>query len=72
MLFGGEPLLNWPMIEAYLPWLNERYPQRGYDRFLFTNALLLDAKRASFLVDQGVTLYVSLDGDYDVYRAFAR
>ena len=64
MLFGGEPLLNWDLIQAYLPWVSENYPHEKFRLFLFTNGLLLNNAILETLARFNVLVFISLDGDY--------
>lgn len=65
--FGGEPLLNYPVIQ----WATEYAIAKGKEhgkRMKFgmtTNALLLDREKAEFLSRRGFTLTVSIDGPKD-------
>ncbi len=67
MLFGGEPLLNWALVESYVPWVRSNFRQH-YDLYLFTNGLALTEEKIRFLVANHVQLFVSLDGDYRQHR----
>ena len=41
MFYGGEPLMNWPVMLHGLKYLSEKYPQASVDKVLITNATLL-------------------------------
>ncbi|HLP58503.1 MAG TPA: radical SAM peptide maturase [Candidatus Deferrimicrobium sp.] len=63
--YGGEPLLNFPLIEEIVHYL-ENSPMR-HNRFSFsmtTNALLIN-KYMDFLAEHNFNLLISLDGDED-------
>jgi MoaA/NifB/PqqE/SkfB family radical SAM enzyme len=66
VLFGGEPLLNWQLIEDYVPWVTGT--RRGLALSLFTNALAATRSRLDFILDHGGTVYVSLDGGFEHHR----
>jgi uncharacterized protein len=59
--YGGEPLLNFPVIEAVVDYVRNR----GFRNVTFsvsTNGLLLNDTIADFLVENEVSVAVSLDG----------
>lgn len=69
---GGEPLLDFPLLRRAVLHLRSRAP--GIHLAVFTNGTLLDAPKASFLLDRGVRVVVSLDGrpeTNDAERRFA-
>jgi len=65
--FGGEPLLNYPVVRDATEYAVER--ARASDkkiRFgMTTNGLLLDEEKAEYLGSRGFTLTVSIDGPKD-------
>lgn len=59
-MHGGEPLLNWPLVEAIV-----NYAKPFRDRVnlsIQTNATLLTEERVKFLKDNEVSIGVSIDG----------
>jgi len=68
--FGGEPLLNWPLIDGVTGFL------RGYchpirpSLGMTTSAVLMTEERAKYLTDHGYSFIVSLDGPKDIHDAF--
>jgi len=59
--YGGEPLLNYPLIEAVISHVRSR----GVQNVTFsvsTNGLLLDDRISDYLVENDVSIAVSLDG----------
>jgi sulfatase maturation enzyme AslB (radical SAM superfamily) len=69
IFFGGEPLVNWPLIEKYLPWFRDLGAPDNIQHLLTTNGLALSRERIDFLVEHRVKpISLSLDGDYSVYR----
>lgn len=61
---GGEPLLNWPVVE-YIVKEARRMNRRRKKRLLIslvTNLTLMDDKKLDFLLDNEVSLCTSLDG----------
>lgn len=69
--FGGEPLLNWPVVVDTILYARERAHRLGgqVQFTLTTNALELSRERAGFLEEHGVNLVVSLDGRPEVHDA---
>jgi MoaA/NifB/PqqE/SkfB family radical SAM enzyme len=68
MLFGGEPLCNWPVCEAYITHLHERARLLPFQVMLFTNGLDLRAERSAFCHEHDVHLVISLNGPYRTHR----
>ncbi len=67
--FGGEPLLNFPVIESTVNYGLRRASECGktiaFD--LTTNATLLDDKKIRFLNDNRILVTVSIDGPREVH-----
>ena len=66
--FGGEPLLNFPLIRDVVQYARERGAACGkeFSFTITTNASLLDDEKIAFLKDQQIEPFVSLDGPRDV------
>ena len=62
--FGGEPLLNMPMIKAATNYVRRREKETGktFHLTLTTNGMLLNEENARYLTDNGFDLVLSLDG----------
>jgi uncharacterized protein len=61
--YGGEPLLNFTLIEEIVQWIKERTtPQLSFRFHITTNGLLLN-RYIAFLVKNDFTTSISLDGD---------
>ncbi len=77
-LFGGEPLLNVPLIEEILVHLRDRAAQLDLDISnvlvqIATNGMLLNSRNVAILEEHGVYLNVSIDGpNHDVHRINAK
>lgn len=74
-LYGGEPLLNWEVLTHVVERIDAWAAREGKDlsKYLITNGTLLNEERVGFLVDHGVTVQVSVDGDrrtHDRFRTF--
>lgn len=69
--FGGEPLLNFPVLKQLVAYGRERAKEVGKSiKFtVTTNALLLDAEVAGFLHEQDMAVVLSIDGRPQVHDA---
>jgi uncharacterized protein len=63
-LFGGEPLLNWPVVRDVVNWVRSR--DQLCPIYLTTNGSRLTQARLGFLDAHGVTTFISLNGVKDV------
>lgn len=59
---GGEPLLDYPLVCRAVDYLRDAAGGR-LPVHLFTNGTLLDRRRLEFLLDRGVDLVLSEDGE---------
>jgi uncharacterized protein len=66
-LFGGEPLLRWPVVEQAIVYIRRELRRQDVEIVLYTNALLLDAAKLDLLIANRVVLQISLDGPADVH-----
>ncbi len=60
--YGGEPLMNVPLIEKIINYVNSLNLNRSIKYSMTSNCLLLD-KYEEFLVDNKIHLLISLDGN---------
>jgi uncharacterized protein len=69
--YGGEPLLNFPVMRETVAYCGEIARARGvrFSFLLATNGLLLSPEVAAWLRDSGVNVALSLDGDQPVQDA---
>ena len=67
-LFGGEPLLNWPLVVDVVEQVEARAP--GTQLQICTNGQLLDETRAAYAVAHDICLSISLDGPQEVHDAW--
>ncbi len=67
--FGGEPLLNWPVVVALTEYCESRAAQTGKDIRLTitTNAVLLDSAKTDFINQHFKNCVLSIDGRPDVH-----
>lgn len=63
--YGGEPLLNFPLIQQVVAYVKEKLPSSVQIGFSMTsNGILLD-KYMQFLAENNFLLMISLDGDFE-------
>lgn len=69
--FGGEPLLNFKVLQELVDYGRKRACEAGKEfKFtLTTNAILLDEKATQYLNEQGIFVVLSLDGRREVHDA---
>ncbi|MTI80663.1 MAG: thioether cross-link-forming SCIFF peptide maturase [Firmicutes bacterium] len=67
--FGGEPLLNFSVVKELVRYGREKATSIGKKiKFtLTTNALLLDEKTEQYLIDNNISVVLSLDGRKEVH-----
>jgi uncharacterized protein len=70
--FGGEPLLNWPVVTAVVDYATERARacHKEVSFTLTTNAVLLDTTKSRYLIEKGINVVLSLDGRKEVHDRF--
>lgn len=68
-LFGGEPLMNWPVVEHVINYVRRREKETGKNikLTLTTNGTLLNDENIKFLNDNRVMLVLSLDGKKETH-----
>ncbi|SDF33627.1 uncharacterized protein SAMN04488542_10957 [Fontibacillus panacisegetis] len=70
-LFGGEPLLNFDLFKAIISYCRSREEQTG-KTFSFTtttNGTLLTKEIEEYLVNNKVTVQISVDGDQNTHNS---
>ena len=67
--FGGEPLMNWPVVEHVINYVRRREQETGKNIKLTitTNGTLLNDENIKFLNDNRVMLVLSLDGKKETH-----
>ncbi len=67
--FGGEPLVNMPVVRHVTAYVRRREKETGkiFKLTLTTNGLLLNDENIKFLNDNNVSLVLSLDGRKEVH-----
>jgi len=72
--YGGEPLINWPVIKRAIEYIRALPRGHEYHINMTTNGTLLEPRIVDFLARKQVALLVSLDGPrayHDRYRRMA-
>ncbi len=66
--FGGEPLLNFPLIERTVEYARKRGEEtgKGFSFSITTNAILLDRARIAFFRKHDFAVLVSFDGPPEI------
>ena len=69
-LIGGEPLLEFPLIQELTKYTCEKYPQDNYIFFAITNGTLLTAEMKAWFQERKdkFVLGLSLDGTPDTHN----
>lgn len=67
--FGGEPLMNWPLVKELVRYCEEEGPKHGKDIRLTitTNAVLLDDEKIDFINEHFKNVVLSIDGRKEVH-----
>ncbi|HJN46977.1 MAG: quinohemoprotein amine dehydrogenase maturation protein [Acidobacteria bacterium] len=70
--FGGETLLNFPVLSRVVPYAREEAAARGkrVEFNLTTNATLLSSEMIDFLVEHDIAVTVSIDGPREMQDRF--
>lgn len=66
---GGEPLLNWPVVKLIVEYAHLKNKAAGKTLHfgLISNFSLLDAQKADWLIERGVSFCTSLDGPAELH-----
>lgn len=67
--FGGEPLINFPVLKAITLYAKEQFYRQGIEleTVVVTNASLINEKMADFFHRNDVWVNVSIDGPQDIH-----
>jgi uncharacterized protein len=71
--YGGEPLLNFPLIKKTVDYARKRFEGWDLSFNLTTNLTNMNSDILGYLIDQNIRLSISLDGDkhnHDAKRVF--
>jgi len=72
--YGGEPLLNIQLIKKVVSYVNANYKQKNIRYNLTTNGTLLNDENSAFLIENGFSISVSIDGPqaiHDKHRVYS-
>jgi uncharacterized protein len=70
--YGGEPLLNYPVIKSTIQYVSQKAKEHGLVEVEFhitTNGTLLNDDIISFLRDHNINVLISLDGPQEIHNA---
>jgi uncharacterized protein len=70
--WGGEPLLELPLMRGAVEHIAREYPHRAATYQLTTNGTLFTEAAVRFLIDHDVTVMVSLDGPAIIQNRYRR
>ncbi len=65
VLYGGEPLINWPVLEAAVHKMKKTFGES--DIKVVTNGTLLNNERAVFFAKNDVFTIISIDGPKEIH-----
>ncbi|WP_196594517.1 thioether cross-link-forming SCIFF peptide maturase [Pectinatus sottacetonis] len=67
--FGGEPLINMPVVKHVTAYVRKREKETGklFNLTLTTNGMLLNDENIAFLNDNNISVVISLDGRKEVH-----
>ena len=66
--FGGEPLLEYENMVAFIEWLETTIP-KPFDYGITTNGTLIDEEKAQYLASKHFGMLFSIDGDREAMLA---
>jgi uncharacterized protein len=74
VFFGGEPLLNFPMIQRVFSYCTRRrrFDEKSMVFTISSNATLLDENMMRYLAENDIGILFSIDGDKAVHDRFRR
>lgn len=65
--YGGEPLMNYPLIKKSIKYLKENYSNREISYSMTTNGSLINQEVANYLVENDFVVTVSIDGPKEIH-----
>lgn len=65
--YGGEPLLKYDLIQKCIDYGNKVFEGKILSYALTTNGALLTVERTKYLIDNNVSILVSLDGPKEIH-----
>lgn len=70
--YGGEPLFEIELIKEVVKYAKEEMPEKSWVFTMSTNLSILTDEILEFLVENNITVIVSLDGPEEVHNKFRR
>ena len=67
VFYGGEPLLELELLYKCIEYCNRKFFGKKLNYFLTTNAELLTIENAKFLLENNVSITVSIDGPKEIH-----
>jgi uncharacterized protein len=72
VFYGGEPLLNLPVIKNSIEYANKIFTDQKVSFSMTTNATQITPEISRYLFDNNVSVKVSVDGPQDVHDRYRR
>lgn len=71
VFYGGEPLLNWPVIKEALDYIEKVEKEKGFaiDKVIITNGTMLQKEMLETIRKHNVMISVSIDGTQEIHDA---
>lgn len=68
--FGGEPLMNWPVVKQVVEYVESEAPKHGkiFKLTLTTNGMLLTQEKIDYVNAHDMSLVLSIDGREEVHN----
>lgn len=67
--YGGEPLLQFPLIKKVVEYINEKYSERNVFYTMTSNMTLMTSEKASFLSSiKNFSIVASIDGPKEIHN----
>ena len=70
--YGGEPLIQFPLIKKCVEYAGEIFPKQNILFTITTNATLVTPAIAQYLLQNGFSILVSLDGPEEYHDAYRK
>ncbi|MBQ7445037.1 MAG: radical SAM protein [Clostridia bacterium] len=65
--YGGEPLLEYELIKKCVEYCKTKFEGKKLSFHMTTNAFLLTVDRARYLIENGTSILVSIDGPREIH-----